>query len=255
MLGELFTLWCVLFGAISLMFLLSIKLKDNSIADLFWGIGFIILATLSYKLYWVWYTAQFVVTLLVFIWWVRLFTQILSKKLPYDGHEDPRYARWRKQWKYFYTRSFFQVFAFQWLLMFIVAIPIFMINIQSWYVENIFLTWLWGLIACIWLLYESRADIELARFMKIKKKWEILTSWLRKFHRYPQYFGESLFWFGVATVALQVSILWFIGWAMIHILVRYVSWVPLLELRYKRNKDYQAYSQITPIFFPDFKNI
>jgi steroid 5-alpha reductase family enzyme len=36
-------------------------------------------------------------------------------------------------------------------------------------------------------------------------------------------------------------------------LVRYVSGVPMLEERYKNQKNYQEYSKYTPIFIPDFR--
>lgn len=249
---EIFLIVGILLTAYTLLFLVSVKLKDNSIADIFWGIGFIIIALSSYMLYWVGYLSQLIVTWLVLLWGMRLTLNILAKKLPYDGHEDPRYARWRKSWKYFYTRSFFQVYLFQWFLMCIVATPIFLINLESGYIENISLSYFWAWIALMWLIYESIADWELKSFVKTKESWEILTSWLRKFHRYPQYFWESVFWFGISLIALQISLWSLLWWLMITFLVRYVSWVPLLEERYKRNKKYQEYSKETPIFIPDF---
>lgn len=237
------------------LFFLSVKLKDNSIADVFWGVWFVIIAVLSYLLSWVWYTSQVVMTLLVSAWWVRLFVNILSKKLPYEWKEDARYKRWRDNWTYFYTRSFFQVYMFQGLLMLLVATPILVLNLSSWFEESNTLTFLGGAVALFWLLYEARADAELAGFIKNKKSWEILTGGLRYFSRYPQYFWESVFWFGIAMIASQVSLIWFFGWALITTLVRYVSGVPLLEERYKGQKNYEAYSKNTPIFFPDYSKI
>jgi len=255
MLENLFIIGIALDICFISLFLLSLKLKDNSIADVFWGIWFVIIAILSYVLAWVWYTSQIVMTLLVWAWWVRLFLNILSKKLPYDGKEDARYERWRNQWTYFKTRSFFQVFMLQWLLMFLIATPILIINLSSWFEESNILIFLWSSIALLWLFYQARADGELAGFIKNKKSGDILTWWLRYFSRYPQYFGESVFWFGVAIIAAQVSLLWFLGWIIITILVRFVSGVPLLEERYKGQKNYEAYSEITPVFFPDFSKI
>jgi len=252
---QILFLWAVLWILVSLMFLLSLKLKDNSIADVFWGIGFVVLAIVSYLLFSSWFTSQVLVTLLVGAWGVRLFLNILSKKLPYEWKEDPRYLRWRKQWTYFKLRSYFQVFFFQGFLMFLIATPILIVNLSSWYQELASVSLLWGFISLFWLLYQSRADSELAGFIKNKKSWDILTSGLRRFHRYPQYFGESVFWFGIAVICSQISLLWFIGWIIITILVRFVSGVPLLEERYKWQKNYEKYSETTPVFFPDFSKI
>lgn len=255
MLDNILIVSWVLFLCFVMLFLLSIKLKDNSIADVFWGVWFVIIVVLTYFLGWVAYTSQVVMTLLVSAWWLRLFVNILSKKLPYSGKEDARYKRWRDNWTYFYTRSFFQVYMFQWLLMILVAIPILILNLSSWFEESTTLTFLGWAIALFGLIYEARADAELAGFIKNKKSWDILTGGLRYFSRYPQYFGESLFWFGIALIAAQVSIVWFIGWILITILVRYVSWVPLLEERYKWQENYEKYSETTPIFFPNFSKI
>lgn len=237
------------------LFLLSIKLKDNSIADLFWWVWFVIIAVLTYFLSWVWYTSQVVMTLLVSAWGVRLFLNILSKKVPYSGKEDARYKRWRDNWTHFYTRSFFQVYFFQGFLMLLIATPILLLNLSSWFEESMTLTFLGWAIALFGLLYEARADGELAGFIKNKKSGDILTGWLRYFSRYPQYFWESVFWFGIAMIASQVSIWWFVWWAIITILVRYVSGVPLLEERYAWQKNYEKYSETTPIFFPDYTKI
>jgi len=255
MLENIYLVISTLFACFVLLFLLSLRLRDNSIADVFWGVWFVIIAVTSYALWSVSYTAQLVITLLVSAWWVRLFVNILSKKFPYDGKEDARYARWREKWTYFKTRSFFQVYLLQWFLMFLVATPILILNLSSWFEQNNVLSFLWWGIALFGLLYEARADAELAWFIKNKKKWDIFTWGLRYFSRYPQYFGESVFWFGIAVIAAQVSLLWFIGWVIITILVRYVSWVPLLEERYKWQKNYEKYSQTTPIFFPDYSKI
>ena len=237
------------------LFLLSIKLKDNSIADLFWGVGFVIVAVLTYFLSWVWYTSQVVMTLLVSAWWVRLFLNILSKKLPYSGKEDARYKRWRDNWTYFYTRSFFQVYLLQGFLMLLIATPILLLNLSSWFEDNNTITFLGSMIALFWLLYESRADAELSGFIKNKKQWEIFTSWLRTYSRYPQYFGESVFWFGISVLSLQVSVFGFAWWWVITLLLVFVSWIPLLEERYKWQKNYEKYSQDTPTFFPDYTKI
>lgn len=255
MLENIFIISWVLLICYICLFLLSLSLQDNSIADVFWGLWFVIIAILSYLISAVGYTSQILVTVLVWAWWIRLFVNILSKKLPYSWNEDPRYARWRKQWTYFKTRSFFQVYIFQWILMFFVASPIWIINLSSWFEENITLSFLWAGIALFWLLYESRADAELAGFIKNKKSGDILTWGLRYFSRYPQYFWESVFWFGIAMIAAQVSLWWFVWWGIITLLVRYVSGVPLLEERYKWQKNYEKYSETTPIFFPDFSKI
>lgn len=238
----------LLFVLLVLLFLTSIYTKDNSKIDVFWGLGFVVIAWGMYFTHAPLNIAQWSVVILVTLWWLRLAGHILSKKLK-KSWEDPRYAGWRKQWKYFYLRSFFQVYILQGVLMCIVATPIFLLY-QSSFDTSVLLTLTGLAMALFGWLYEIRADYELSVFMKHKKKWEILTSGLRQFHRYPQYFGESVFWFWICVIASQVSLLAFIWWAMITVLVRFVSGVPLLEKRYEGNKKYAQYSKHTNVFFP-----
>lgn len=236
-----------------LLFLLSLKLKDNSIADIFWGIGFILIAWVSYSQS-IETTSQTLMTLLVTAWGVRLALNIGSKKFLHTG-EDARYARWRTSWKYFYIRSFLQVFVLQGILMFFVATPIWILNSESGFQENMMLTMIGWLIALFGLIYETIADSELRQFVRTKEEGQILTGGLRKFHRYPQYFGESVFWFGISLIAAQISLWAFAGWILITFLLLFVSGVPLLEARYKGQRNYTMYKKKTPVFFPDYRKI
>lgn len=253
MLENIFIIVSVLFACYVMLFAFSVYLRDNSIADVFWGLGFVIITILSYFLSWDWYNTQVLITGLVTIWGIRLTTHIISKKLPYKGKEDARYARWRESWTYFYTRSFFQVYLLQWALMLIISTPILLFTLSDTIQENMFLIVLWGTIAIVGLIYEIIADRQLKEFIKIKKEWEILTTWLRKYSRYPQYFGESIFWLGISLLSLQVSVFGLVWWWVITFLLLYVSGVPLLEARYAWNKKYAHYSSKTPVFIPKFK--
>lgn len=94
------------------LFFLSLRLKDNSIVDIFWGIGFVMIAWMTFFLDSIFSTSQLVSTLLVTAWGVRLALTIGVKKLSHSG-EDRRYAKWRAEWKYFSARSFFQVYILQ----------------------------------------------------------------------------------------------------------------------------------------------
>lgn len=240
-------------GAYMLLFLLSLYLKDNSIADIFWGLGFVIITWTSFFQNNPSF-AQILIFLLVTAWGVRLALNIWLKKLSHKG-EDKRYAVWRQKWKHFKTRSFFQVYLLQMLLMLGVATPILLVHLgnHSWY--SLFLSLLGWLIALFWLLYETIADSELRIFMQKKNPWEILTLGLRRFHRYPQYFGESVFWFGICVISSQISVFAFFGWILITLLLCFVSGIPLLEKRYQGDQLYKEYSQRTPLFFPDWKRL
>ena len=239
----------LLFFAYVVLFLLSVFLRDNSIADIFWGSWFVIIALSSFFTLENPNLTQIFVTGFITFWWLRLTYHIGRKKLSHSW-EDARYAKWRKQWKYFYIRSFFQVYLFQWFLMCLIATPIFLINLNLLLSNNYILVIVWWAIAIFGLIYEIIADSQLKQFIKTKKKWEILTSWLRKYSRYPQYFGESIFWLGISIIALQVHVFALLWWWVITFLLLYVSWVPMLEARYAWDKNYEKYSERVPKFLP-----
>ncbi len=169
-----------------LLFIFSIKIRDNSIVDVFWGVGFMMIAGLSF-----WDSSmqlpQMIITGLVFLWGIRIVSHIGFRKLR-EHKEDPRYAKWREEWGsgwYFYVRSFLQVYLLQMVLLFVIATPILVVNLYSEQnppnplfqggIEQIFLIFS-ILIALFGLILEFIADRQLAAFLKIKKPGEIFTS-------------------------------------------------------------------------------
>jgi len=239
-----------LFVSYVLLFILSILLKDNSIADVFWGLGFLQLAVHASILSGTVTLLQVALLGLIVLWSLRIFLYILSKKLAKKG-EDPRYAAWRKEWKYVYLRSFFQVYMLQGALLLVIAAPIFIINWLPIATPAIIIAG--SAISLFGLTYETIGDLQLKKFVKTKKKGQIMTKGLWKYSRHPNYFGESVFWFGISLLAAQVSVFSFISWATITLLLRFVSGVPKAEERYDDNKEFQAYKKSTPPMFPSIK--
>ena len=246
-----------------LLFLLSIKIRDNSIVDVFWGFGFMMIAGLSF-----WDSSrqlpQMVMTGLVILWWIRIVSHIGFRKLR-EHKEDPRYAKWREEWGsgwYFYVRSFLQVYLLQMVLLFVIATPILIVNIWFWHTENgllRFSQWQeqWMIMiglatAFFWLSIEMIADRQLARFIQIKKPGEIFMNWLYRYSRHPNYFGESMFWLWISLISLPFSYYGLISWLVITFLLLFVSGVPLQEVRYSGRPDWEEYKRKTSVFVPWF---
>lgn len=249
---ELFLfLWIIYFWA----FIYAIKYENNSVVDLLWWIVPMTIALWTYNQESIFSLSQTLITLLVVVWGIRLTLNILSKKWEKFHSEDIRYTHMKKNWKYPKLRTFFQVFVLQFLLVLIVSLPIFIGNTAENLSASILFPFCAALCALLWLLYESRADAELAGFIINKKSWNILTWGLRKFHRYPQYFWELVFWLWISLLAVQFSLWSMLSVGVVFFLLRYVSGVPLLEARYESNSAYKKYSEDTPIFFPNYKKI
>ncbi len=244
-----------------LLFLLSIRLKDNSIVDISWGIGFMMITGLSF-----WDSSrqlpQIVITGLVMLWWIRIVSHIGFRKWK-ERKEDPRYVKWREEWGngwYFYVRSFLQIYLLQMVLLFMIATPILVVNIGFWYTEDGFFhsrewqgQWILMIgmvISLFWLTFESIADRQLAAFIKIKKPGQIFTSGLYRYSRHPNYFGESMFWLGISLISLPFSYYGPISWLVITFLLLFVSGVPLQEVRYTGRLDWEEYKRKTSVFIP-----
>ena len=112
----------------SLWFVISLFKKRNDVADIAWGLGFIILTWLSF---WV---RDFdsglrgiLVASLIAIWGTRLAYHIYNRNK--SKTEDYRYKAWRDTWgKWFYPRSYLQVYILQGILLFIIVLPVLVIN-------------------------------------------------------------------------------------------------------------------------------
>ncbi len=253
------SIFLILLISYILLFIISIKIRDNSIVDVFWWVGFMMIAGISFvqsekQL------SQILVTWLVILWWIRIVSHIGFRKWK-ERKEDPRYAKWREEWGngwYFYVRSFLQVYLLQMILLFIVATPILIVN-SSWWHDVIGVPLYWFIfpplgifISLFWLIFEAISDLQLKEFIKIKKPWQIFISGLYKYSRHPNYFGESMFWLWISLISLPYSYTGIVGWIMITTLLLFVSWVPIQEARYAWREDWESYKNKTSVFVPWF---
>jgi steroid 5-alpha reductase family enzyme len=234
-----------------ILFIISIILKDNSIADIFWGIGFSQLAIHTLLLNPNKTIFNYIFTIIILIWTLRISGYILSKKLK-TKTEDKRYAIWRETWKYFYIRSFFQVYILQGILMIIISTSILIINSSNNFQNSIFFI-IGTIVALGGLIFETVSDKQLFKFLSNpKNKGQIMQTGLWKYSRHPNYYGESIFWLGISILAIQISYIGLISYIMITFLLRFVSGVPLAEKTMKQNKYFIEYAKKTPAFIPNF---
>lgn len=93
----------------------------------------------------------------------------------------------------------------------------------------------------MWLvgfLFEGIADGQMLNFkLKKENKGKIMKYGLWKYSRHPNYFGESLMWWGIYLIACSIEKGWiaFFSPLIITLLLRFVSGVPLLEKKYDDN--------------------
>lgn len=245
----------VVFSLMTALWICSLIAKDASIVDRFWGAGFVFIAwalalttpefTPSMKL----------LTIIVSIWGLRLSLYIHFRN---RGHgEDYRYAEMRAHHgKRFWWYSFISVFALQGILMLIVAAPIIYV-LSAARGTSLGAVQLAG--AWVWLMgfvMEAGGDFQLSRFKSNpENKGKLLKSGLWSITRHPNYFGDTLQWWGFGLFALEsgeaAGIATLVGPVVMTLFIIKVSGVALLEKNLKVNKPgYAEYVAATPAFFP-----
>ncbi len=245
------TLGLVLFVYMSLWFIFSLIKKRNDVADVAWGLGFVLMTWTSFFLNGDFGARGLLVGVLVSIWGLRLAWHIHARN--HGKTEDYRYLAWRKEWgKWFYLRSYFQVYILQGVLLFLIAVPLFIIN-KNVGVELGLLDFAGVMVWIIGFCFESVGDAQLAKFISDPtNKGKLMKSGLWAYTRHPNYFGEVTQWWGIWLVALSVTNGWFgiIGPITITFLILKVSGVPMLEKKMAENPDFAEYKRQTSVFIP-----
>jgi steroid 5-alpha reductase family enzyme len=223
----------------------------NDIADVAWGLGFILAAAVSLVAGGHYAPRGLLVSLLVLVWGVRLALHIHTRNR--GKGEDPRYRQWREEWgRWFVLRSFLQVFMLQGVLLVLVAVPVIFVNGApptplGWLDSLGFFIWLTG------FLFEAVGDRQLLHFIRNpENKGQLMTGGLWRYTRHPNYFGEVTLWWGIWLIALAVPGGWWtvIGPLAITVLILKVSGIPMLEKHYEGRPDFEEYKRRTSAFFP-----
>lgn len=237
-------------------FIFALLRKDNSLADVAWGLGFVLLAGVTLARRGDMEARPLLISGLIFLWGMRLAVHILARKR--KKGEDYRYAQWRAKWgRMFVLRSYIQVFLLQGLFMLVIAWPVILVNSsQRVSVGPLGLLDLVGtLVWIVGFLFEAVGDAQLARFKRDPaNRGRVMTRGLWAVTRHPNYFGEALMWWGIWLVALSVPTGWtaVVSPVLITFLLLRVSGVPLLEKKYAGNAEFREYARRTSVFVPWF---
>jgi len=240
--------------ALFLLWLLSLKLKDASIVDIFWGLGFAIIAVTGYLVTNGFAGRKQLMTVLVIIWGVRLAWHIGSRNL--GKGEDFRYQAMRKKHgERFPIVSLYTVFLLQGVLMLVISLPLQAAQIP---VQPDRLTVLDFVGLVVWLsgfLFEAVGDWQLRQFKSDPaNKGKLMDRGLWAFTRHPNYFGDALLWWGFYLIACAAGAWWTIfSPALMTFLLLKVSGVAMLERSLTKTKpEYEAYARRTNAFLPWF---
>lgn len=239
---------------VTLVWLLSLALRNASIIDIFWGPGFVLLAIVYALLSEDGYsTRQWLVCALVVMWGMRLGAYIFSRNA---GHgEDYRYQKMRENaGSAFWWRSLITVFWLQGALLWVIAWPL-LVAVHSDEPDSFAVTDAIGI--ALWTVgfaFEAIGDFQLALFKaNPDNKGKVMDRGLWRYTRHPNYFGDATLWWGYFIIAAGTP--WgfatvFSPVVMTFLLVR-VSGVAMLERTIgRRRAGYDEYVRRTSPFFP-----
>ena len=247
----------VILGYFIVFFIVATIIKNNSIVDIGWGLGFVLVAWILFFIGdpGILTIEKIILNIMVSFWGLRLFYHILKRNAYQE--EDFRYKKWREEWgKWVVLRAFFQIFILQGIFMYVVGIGVFYFNMIDVDTSLSVLILILGII--IWLmgyLFEVFGDKQLKDHIANKnKKQKLMTKGLWQYTRHPNYFGEALLWWGIFVFVLGVDspFALIISPIVITFLLRFVSGVPMLEKKMRENEGWEKYAHETNAFIPWF---
>ncbi len=232
----------IIFGLQIFGFMFAYILRSDKLTDLFYSISFVLATTTLVIVQGGYSFPVLILWLIIFLWGIRLGTYLFVRIIKI--RRDKRFDGIRESFVKFGAFWLFQGFAV-WIIM----IPVVL------FIERPLKPDIWmlagGLVWLAGLIIETIADYQKFTFKnKNPDKW--IESGLWKYSRHPNYFGESLCWWGVFIYCGKL--IGMVSPLFITFLLLYVSGIPTIEKRhdekYGDNKKYQKYKKRTSKFIP-----
>ena len=241
--------------AVLLLWMISIRLHDVSIIDMFFPLIMSGIAIVSFSLGNGAPVRKNLVVILVAIWALRITVHLIKRNW---GHgEDPRYTKlrsWVSNDRAFYWLSLRKVFLLQGVVMWFATLPV---QIAQTYPKPEVLGWLAFLGICLWAIgfvFETVSDVQLTRFRAHpNNKLKVLDKGLWKYSRHPNYFGELCVWWGLFLIASDhpIGLVTIVGPIVYTYLMINVTGQRTLEKKLVRERPgYQAYMDRTSGIIP-----
>ena len=248
-------LWIALAGApvfFAVVWLISVRIRNYGLLDAIWSLSLAVLAPM-YALFGSGLPARRALFAAVgTAWSLRLGMYILIRVLRHHPAEDPRYRTLRERWPG--PGMFLLFFELQALIAVVFSLPFFFASMNA--TAQIDVLEIAGLaLAVAGIAGESVADLQSQCFKRRERdRKAVLDTGLWRYSRHPNYFFESLTWWGFAIAALVQPY----GWIALvcPLLMLYfllcVTGIPLTEKHSlaSRGDAYRAYQLRTSRFIP-----
>jgi steroid 5-alpha reductase family enzyme len=245
-------IWGLIFAvtAAVILWLISLRIRDVSIVDIFWGPGVAGVVDIAAVLGHAGGPRTSAVLLLVNLWGIRLAAHIWAR---HKG-EDHRYTAMRSKFgRNWWWASLLQVFLLQAILIWFVPAPLVAAVLYS-HVPMGWLDYLAICVAAAALVFEALADMQLATFRADPaNKGAVMDRGLWGWSRHPNYFGEAAMWWGYFAIGFAASHMWWLILSplLITTLLLKVSGVSLMEEAMdERRPGYGEYKRQVSAFIP-----
>ena len=235
--------------------LISLITKNVTIVDSLWGLGFVLIAWLTFGMAEGFWGRKYLIVLLTTVWGLRLSAHLSWRN--WGKGEDPRYGSWRKaSGERFWIISLFKIFLLQALFLWVIALGIQYAQVSPSPPHFIWLDLLGCIVWTIGFVFESVSDWQLARFKADPtNRGKVMDRGLWAYSRHPNYFGDFLIWWGIFLIVLSTPTSWWtVGSPLIMTAVLLkMTGVPLTEkIIVVTRPGYREYIKRTHAFFPWF---
>ncbi|KAH7859788.1 hypothetical protein Vadar_005465 [Vaccinium darrowii] len=260
----------------SLLFLLNVDLlfwligllqSSNWLIDVYWTVITVLLmhyyATHPLAKFNPWRSKA--VMLMTWVWAMRLSHNYFRReKWQWGAREDWRFIDMRRQYgKNWWWVSFFSIYVAQQVFLIGVCMPFYVIHSvdKPWNFWDTVAT----LVCITGIVIAYCADTQLYNFVASNEKLKqlgkpvepCLDKGLWRYSRHPNYFGEQLWWWGLAIFGWNLGCGWTVVGALINSMC--LAYVTVLVERRMLEKDYRAeayrvYQETTSVWVPWFKS-
>ena len=248
----------IVLGALTLLWGISIRIKNAAIIDAFWGIacalpGVVSFGRIALSEERAVTPVGILLTICVCLWALRLFAYLGWRNI--GKPEDYRYAAMRAEQgsdRAFAIWSLPMVFWLQGLIAWTVSLPIQWGQFGAGTITPLVIVGL--IIFAIGLFFETVGDWQLRAFKaKPENTGRLMTQGLWSWTRHPNYFGDATVWAGLAIMALGAplgSIALISPFVMAYFLIFVTGKAMTEEHMNKKYPEYAAYKNSVSGFFP-----
>ena len=239
----------------AIFFLFAFAFKTDKVTDFSYSLSFIVMTVVFSAINRAFDSVRIILAVMIILWGLRLGTYLLTRILRIG--KDDRFDDKRNDFVKFLAFWIFQAFTV-WFVMMPSVVAFSMGSFSDLSAITILGISMW----LIGFIVEINSDQQKFVYkLNPDNKGHWIDTGIWKYSRHPNYFGETLLWWGIFVMILPslhgILYITVIGPIFITCMLLFVSGIPLLEKsankKYGSNTDYQKYKQTTSIFIPFFR--